>query len=82
MDIFAEWQNGRTELRWRSTTAANDGPELTVFSRRSLEHGGEAWTTVDVGEAAGLVLYRAVADGYWMLAKDGAPDHRIPVDPA
>lgn len=55
---------------------------LAVFSRRSIEHGGEAWTTVDVGEAAGLVLYRAVADGYWMLAKDGAPDHRVPVDPA
>ncbi|OBG19309.1 alpha/beta fold hydrolase [Mycobacterium sp. 852002-51057_SCH5723018] len=35
MDIFAEWQNGGTEIRWRSTTAANDGRELTVFSRRS-----------------------------------------------
>ena len=34
MDIFAEWQNGGTELRWRSTTAANDGHEVAVFSRR------------------------------------------------
>lgn len=34
MDIFAEWQNGGSELRWRSTTAANDGRELAVFSRR------------------------------------------------
>jgi pimeloyl-ACP methyl ester carboxylesterase len=34
LDIFVEWQNGGTELRWRSTTAANDGHEVTVFSRR------------------------------------------------
>ena len=34
MDIFAEWRNGGTELRWRSTTAANDGQEVRVFSRR------------------------------------------------
>ena len=34
MDIFTEWQSGGTELRWRSTTGANDGRELAVFSRR------------------------------------------------
>jgi pimeloyl-ACP methyl ester carboxylesterase len=34
LDIFAEWQNGGTELRWRSTSAANDGHEVAVFSRR------------------------------------------------
>jgi pimeloyl-ACP methyl ester carboxylesterase len=34
LDIFAEWQNLSTELRWRSTTAVNDGQEVTVFSRR------------------------------------------------
>ncbi len=34
MDIFAEWQNGGTELRWPSTTTANGGREVTVFSRR------------------------------------------------
>ncbi|WP_313861087.1 alpha/beta hydrolase [Mycobacterium sp.] len=34
MDIFAEWQQGSTELRWRSTTAANTGQEVRVFSRR------------------------------------------------
>ncbi len=34
MDIFAEWQNGGSELRWRSTTDANDGKEVAVFSRR------------------------------------------------
>lgn len=34
MDIFAEWQRGATELRWRSTTAANGAKEVSVFSRR------------------------------------------------
>lgn len=34
MDIFAQWQDGGTELRWRSTTAANGGKEVAVFSRR------------------------------------------------
>jgi hypothetical protein len=26
-----------------------------------------------------LRLYRATADSHWILAKDGRPDHRIPV---
>jgi len=34
MDIFAEWQSTGTEIRWRSTTAANDSKEVNVFSRR------------------------------------------------
>lgn len=46
MDIFAEWQNGGTELRWRSTTAANDGQELTVFSRRCGTPGAPALVLV------------------------------------
>lgn len=52
---------------------------IDVFSRRSLGHGGVAWTRDDVGAGTGLGLYRAVADGHWILAKDGRPDHRIPV---
>ena len=34
MNIFDEWRSGGTTLRWRSTTAANDGREVEVFSRR------------------------------------------------
>lgn len=34
MDIFAEWQRDATELRWRSTTEANGGQEVGIFSRR------------------------------------------------
>jgi hypothetical protein len=60
-----------------------DGAEaergLDVFSRRSLRHGGRVWTADDVRDAGGLRLYRAVAEDHSMLAKDGQPDHRIPV---
>jgi uncharacterized protein YhbP (UPF0306 family) len=60
-----------------------DGPgierAIDVFSRRSLLHGGSVWTADDVQGASGLTLYRAVPDEHWILAKDGRPDHRIPV---
>ena len=46
LDIFAEWQNGSTKLRWRSTTAANDGREVTVFSRRCGTPGAPALVLV------------------------------------
>ncbi|MCX4911438.1 pyridoxamine 5'-phosphate oxidase family protein [Streptomyces sp. NBC_00878] len=55
---------------------------LDVFSRRSVTHGGRVWTADDVEDAqgvSGLVLYRAVAEDHSMLAKDGQPDHRVPV---
>lgn len=52
---------------------------IEVFSRRSLMHGGHAWTTADVSAEAEVRLYRAVADQHWILAKDGRPDHRVPV---
>ena len=42
MDIFAEWQSGGAEMRWRSTTAANDSKEVTVFSRRCGTPGAPA----------------------------------------
>lgn len=46
LDIFAEWQNGGTELRWRSTTAANDRREVSVFSRRCGTPGAPALVLV------------------------------------
>jgi pimeloyl-ACP methyl ester carboxylesterase len=46
LDIFAEWRNGGTELRWRSTTAANNGHEVTVFSRRCGTPGAAALVLV------------------------------------
>jgi hypothetical protein len=50
---------------------------IDAFSRRSLAHGGHAWTRADVETSAELRLYRARADRHWILAKDGRPDHRI-----
>ena len=52
---------------------------IEAFSRRSVAHGGHAWASGDVRPGAGLRLYRATADSLWILAKDGQPDHRIPV---
>lgn len=46
MDIFAQWQDGGTELRWRSTTAANDGAEVAVFTRRCGTVGAPALVLV------------------------------------
>jgi uncharacterized protein YndB with AHSA1/START domain len=57
------------------------GPDVAraidVFSRRSLEHGGVAWTSDDVKEGGAIRLYRATAHEYSVLAKDGRPDHRV-----
>ncbi|KUN28683.1 hypothetical protein AQJ23_07035 [Streptomyces antibioticus] len=58
---------------------ADAGPVLDVFSRRSVRHGGRVWTVDDVRGDSGMRLYRAVAEAHWMLAKDGRPDHRVPV---
>ena len=52
---------------------------IEAFSRRSVAHGGREWASEDVRPGAGLRLYRAIADSHWILAKDGRPDHRIPV---
>jgi pimeloyl-ACP methyl ester carboxylesterase len=46
VDIFTEWQRGGTELRWRSSTDANDGKELTVFTRRCGTPGAPALVLV------------------------------------
>jgi uncharacterized protein YhbP (UPF0306 family) len=62
-------------------TGADLARGIEVFSRRSLAHGGMAWTAEDVGGTTGIRLYRARADGHSILAKDGQPDHRIPADP-
>ena len=67
-----------------AVAAETSGEELErgieIFSRRSLETGGQAWTADDVQGTTGLRLYRAVASEHSILAKDGAPDHRVVVD--
>ncbi|HEX4586914.1 MAG TPA: alpha/beta fold hydrolase [Mycobacterium sp.] len=46
MDIFDEWRSGGTELRWQSSTAANVGREVEVFSRRCGAPGAPALVCV------------------------------------
>jgi len=60
LDIFAEWQSGGTHLRWRSSTAANDGRELTVFSRRCGTPGAPALVLVH-GFPTSSIDYYALA---------------------
>ena len=56
---------------------------IALFSRRSLAHGGRAWSLADVEAPDGLRLYRATASGHWILDQsDGrAGDHRVAVRP-
>jgi len=66
---------------YMSASAEMVGPDVAraidVFSRRSLEHGGVAWTSDNVREGGPIRLYRAIAHEYSVLARDGRPDHRI-----
>jgi hypothetical protein len=49
---------------------------VDVFSRRSVSHGGGAFTPAEVLAPAPLRLYRATATGQWIL---DAEDNRVPV---
>jgi Pyridoxamine 5'-phosphate oxidase len=51
---------------------------IETFSQRSIGHGAAAWTVKDVQAESGLRLYRAIAESYSILARDGQPDHRVP----
>ena len=53
---------------------------IEIFSARCLTHGGRAFSATEVTGDADLRLYRALANQHWILAKDGGPDRRIPVD--
>jgi len=46
VDILADWRDGATSLRWRSTTEANDGADVTVFVRRTGTPGAPALVCV------------------------------------
>ena len=48
---------------------------IEMFSRRSLAHGGHAWTLQDVESRARLRLYRATAVEQFL----GVNDRRVPV---
>ncbi|OBI40608.1 hydrolase [Mycobacterium kyorinense] len=46
MSIFEDWRSDSTEIRWRSSTAANHGADVTVFSRRCGTPGAPALVCV------------------------------------
>jgi pimeloyl-ACP methyl ester carboxylesterase len=46
MNAFDEWRSGGAEIRWQSTTAANSGAEVTVFTRRCGTPGAPALVCV------------------------------------
>lgn len=45
-DIFTDWQAESTEIRWQSTTPANAGRELSIFTRRCGTPGAPALVCV------------------------------------
>jgi pimeloyl-ACP methyl ester carboxylesterase len=46
VDIFEEWRSGGSEIHWPSSTAANSGTQVKVFSRRCGTPGGPALVCV------------------------------------
>jgi pimeloyl-ACP methyl ester carboxylesterase len=86
MDAFDEWRSGGTEVRWRSTTAANNGAEVGVFTRRCGRPGAPALVCVHGFPTASIdffALTRELGDdfdiylldfpGYGLSDKPAAP---------
>jgi nitroimidazol reductase NimA-like FMN-containing flavoprotein (pyridoxamine 5'-phosphate oxidase superfamily) len=60
----------------REVPVEDSAEGLAVFSRRSLAHGGVAWTAKDVQPPAELRLFQATATEHYIL---GARDQRVRV---
>jgi len=60
----------------REVPVEDSAEGLAVFSRRSLAHGGVAWTAKDVQPPAELRLFQATATQHYIL---GARDQRVRV---
>jgi pimeloyl-ACP methyl ester carboxylesterase len=86
MDIFDEWRSGGTEIRWRSSTAANNDAEVTVFARRCGTPGAPPLVCVHGFPTASIdyfALTRELSDefdiflldfpGYGLSDKPSAP---------
>lgn len=46
VDVFEEWRSGGAEIRWASSTAANSGTQVSVFTRRCGTPGAPALVCV------------------------------------
>jgi nitroimidazol reductase NimA-like FMN-containing flavoprotein (pyridoxamine 5'-phosphate oxidase superfamily) len=60
-------------------TGAELERRIELFSRRSQEHGGRAWTREDVHPPARLRLYRATVSEHFLLERERP--RRTPVHP-
>lgn len=73
MDIFDEWRTGGTEIRWRSTTEANNGAEVKVFTRRCGTPGAPALVCVHGFPTSSIdyfALTRELADEFDIFLLD------------
>ncbi len=73
MDIFDEWRSGGTEIRWRSSTAANNEAEVTVFTRRCGTPGAPALLCVHGFPTASIdyfALTRELSDEFDIFLLD------------
>ncbi|MCV7261319.1 alpha/beta fold hydrolase [Mycobacterium shimoidei] len=73
MDIFDEWRAGGTEIRWRSTTEANNGAEVAVFTRRCGTPGAPALVCVHGFPTSSIdyfALTRELADEFDIFMLD------------
>jgi hypothetical protein len=61
----------------REVVGAEREEGIALFSRRSLEHGADAWSVEDVEPPAPVRLYRAVVTEHSIL---GERSRRVPVD--
>jgi pimeloyl-ACP methyl ester carboxylesterase len=57
-DIFADWKDGAAEIRWQSSTAANEKRELTIFTRRCGTPGAPALVCVHGFPTSSIDYYR------------------------
>lgn len=55
---------------------------ISIFSRESTAVGLQPWGIDRVTGDSRLRLYCATVTDQWVLAEDGGPDRRLPVDPA
>jgi nitroimidazol reductase NimA-like FMN-containing flavoprotein (pyridoxamine 5'-phosphate oxidase superfamily) len=60
----------------REVPAHEAAEGIEIFSRRSLGHGGNEWTTEDVSPPARHRLYQATAEAVYVLDEH---DHRVEV---
>jgi len=74
MGIFDEWRSGATQLHWQSSTAANAGAEVSVFTRRCGTPGAPALVCVHGFPTASI--------DYFALTRELGAEHFASVRPA